>query len=243
MRAENRPDHHLLGRATMLGRASAPSGGRFVTRSTHGDNHTRAGLRTDGKPSSAGDTTGDGQTNAPKGRFLSRWRRVERAFLWVDALTRAIICWVETAKRTKSNPPEGANSPPWSPADAYSCGLADQPDPITCWGRTLVMVSAPRKRLNASCPTRPGRTRTCADPKAHPEPQLDSRCLARCGTGGGHRSKVAVLFVDFPDASARVIFHPRRRLLLGLPYMQRSILEDGQLRPVQTSFRALCTGG
>ena len=114
--------------------------------------------------------------------------------------------------------------------DAYSCGLRTSLT-LTCWGQTLV-ITAPQEAQRFVPPDQPdpnvcrpqGTTGTTA---GFPLPHYAAPAV---GT-----TKVAVLFVDFPDAPAT--HTTLQEAQLGLPLCEK-VSRDGQLSKTQSAVRA-----
>ena len=163
-----------------------------------------------------------GQASAPRGGFVS-----------VDAgdnhtcgirTDHTIVCWGYNGDG-QTNAPNGHFREVAAGTD-HSCGLRTD-ESIICWGRTLV-ITAPQEAQRFVPPDQP-------DPNVC-RPQgttgvtvgfpLPHYAVPAVGT-----IKVAVLFVDFPDASAT--HTTQQEAKLGLPYAEKYLetVSYGQFEP------------
>ena len=203
-----------------VGQTSAPRGG-FVSVDA-GDYHT-CGIRSDQTIVCWG-YNGDGQTNAPNGHFREVAAGTDHSCgLHTD---ESIICWGENSSG-ESDPPEGAFASVVTGA-AYSCGLRTSLT-LTCWGRTLV-IPAPQEAQRLVPPNQPDPNvcrpqGTTAHTVGFP---LYHNAAPAVGT-----IKVAVLFVDFPDASAT--HTTQQEAQLGLPNAKK-YLETVSYRKLNPQF-------
>ena len=173
-----------------------------------GGYHT-CGIRTDQTMVCWGENW-TGQVDPPEGRF----REVAAGSNHSCGLRTdgSIICWGANSSG-ESDPPEGAFTSVVT-GDAYSCGL-DVNEAITCWGRTLVVLSP--AEVNRFIPP------TWADPQVCRPPGTTGTTagfpLPRWAAPSVGTPKVAMLFVDFPDASAT--HTTQQEAALGLSYMKK----------------------
>ena len=192
--------------ASHVGQADAPDG--EFTAVTAGSQHT-CGLRTDGAVECWG-ANHVGQADAPDGEFTAVTAGSQHACgLRTDG---AVECW--GGARSDTSPPNGPFRAV-SAGDEHTCGLRAD-NSIACWGARHV---DPPIGVGAPAPG-PGQ----------PDP---SRCrpygvlgvttagfpLPRWAAPSTGTLRVAVVFVDFPDAAASHSTH--REAELGLPYVEQ----------------------
>ena len=192
--------------ASHVGQADAPDG--EFTAVTAGAQHT-CGLRTDNTIACWG-ANHVGQVDAPDGEFTAVTAGSQHACgLRTDG---AVECW--GGARSDTSPPNGPFRAV-SAGDEHTCGLRAD-NSIACWGARHV---DPPIGVGAPAPG-PGQ----------PDP---SRCrpygvlgvttagfpLPRWAAPSTGTLRVAVVFVDFPDAAASHSTH--REAELGLPYVEQ----------------------
>ena len=192
--------------ANHVGQADAPDG--EFTAVTAGAQHT-CGLRTDNTIACWG-ANHVGQVDAPDGEFTAVTAGSQHACgLRTDG---AVECW--GGARSDTSPPNGPFRAV-SAGDEHTCGLRAD-NSIACWGARHV---DPPIGVGAPAPG-PGQ----------PDP---SRCrpygvlgvttagfpLPRWAAPSTGTLRVAVVFVDFPDAAASHSTH--REAELGLPYVEQ----------------------
>ena len=192
--------------ASHVGQVDAPDG--EFTAVTAGSQHA-CGLRTDGAVECWG-ANHVGQVDAPDGEFTAVTAGSQHACgLRTDG---AVECW--GGARSDTSPPNGPFRAV-SAGDEHTCGLRAD-NSIACWGARHV---DPPIGVGAPAPG-PGQ----------PDP---SRCrpygvlgvttagfpLPRWAAPSTGTLRVAVVFVDFPDAAASHSTH--REAELGLPYVEQ----------------------
>ena len=188
------------------GETDAPEG---IFQAVSAGNRHSCGLRADGSVSCWGDNT-QGQSAAPEGVFEAVSAGASHSCaLRIDA---TVACWGNDSYG-ESNPPEGAFTAV-SAGARHSCGLRTDAT-VTCWGlRTTVshpfgVAANPSHKIPDPEACRPfGLWETGA---GFPPP---SQVPSTVGT-----LRVAVLFVDFPDAMA--VNSTEQEGLGGLPHVRR----------------------
>ena len=205
-----------------------PPPGRFLTISA--GNWYSCGVRADG----AGVCWGANyaaQANPPARRFraiAAGWQH--SCGITVDS---SVVCWGHD-EHGRASPPEGEFSAV-AMGDRHSCGL-HAGGAITCWGRMpqeegvypARVVQAPAEVYRYAGPSGPGPD-SCRPPGPAGFP-----LRGRVPSTGVLR--VAVLFLDFPNAPAR--HTTRREAELGLPYIEE-YLETVSYGRLQTEFTPL----
>ena len=183
-----------------------PPEGKFVAVAA-GDLHS-CGLLTDSTVACWGANWG-GRTASPKGEFTAIG--VGSAHSCGIRTDQTVSCW-GTNQNGEANPPKGEFTAISAGKD-YTCGLRTD-GTVACWGRTLVEPTP----VDVQHFTGPGQ----------PDPDV----CRPSGTGGvtagfplpGNappavgKIRVAVLFVDFPDAQATHSTH--QEAALGLPHTE-----------------------
>ena len=168
------------------------------------------GLRTDGTVACWGDNS-RGQTDAPAGSFKNLATGAHHSC--AVGTEGTIVCWGDN-HYGQSIAPRGQFQEVTADQE-YSCGLRAN-GTVTCWGLARVVhppsdvVTDPESTLVEQGECRPRGTRdhtTAGFP-------LPLSALPSAGT-----LRVAVLFVDFPDAAAR--YSTRHEAELGLPFIER----------------------
>jgi len=205
-----------------------PPPGRFVAIAA-GNWHS-CGVRTDGVGVCWG-ADHAAQANVPAKRFraiAAGWQH--SCGITVDG---SVVCW-GFDEHGRADPPQGEFSA-IDLGDRHSCGLHTG-GAITCWGRVppsgpaapTQVIQTPAEVHRYVSPERPDPD-TCRPPGPAGFP-LRSRIPA---TGV---LRVAVLFLDFPDARAR--HTTRQEAELGLPYIKR-YLETASYGRIETEFTPL----
>ena len=182
--------------------ADPPQGG-FSTIAA-GDNHT-CGITTNSTIICWGYDE-SGQADPPKGEFVAVAAGREHSCGIRNDDT--VTCWGAN-EQSQADPPEGAFASVVA-ASAYSCGLRAD-GAIECWGRTFVVPSPVEAQQYAS-PNQPD-PQMCRPPGPAGFP-LPIWRLPSLGT-----IRVAVLFVDFPEAQATHTTHQEADL--GLPFVEK----------------------
>ncbi len=189
-----------------VGQANPPSGS-FVAIEA-GTNHSCA-IKVDGAIACWG-YNGDGQTNPPSGGFETV--TAGRDHSCGTRTDGSIVCWGAN-DHGESEAPEGLYVAV-SAGEAFSCGLQTN-GTVSCWGRALV-IGTPVDVDHFTPPNWP-----------------DAQMCRPHGTSGTTAGfplpnwavpsvgsiRVAVLFVDFPDAE--VTHSTQQEAAFGLPYMKQ----------------------
>ena len=191
-----------------------------VTELSAGLAHT-CGLRPDGAVVCWG-ANGDGQSSPPSGQFQEvSAGREHSCGVRTD---QTVVCWGSN-DRGESRPPEGTFASV-SSGNAFSCGL-DAGGQVSCWGRSLV-IAAPDGVEHPSATTTQVDA-TSGNGVDRPDPQT---CRPPGPTGFPPPAwaapsvgtlRVAVLFVDFPDAQAT--HTTQQEADLGLPFAERYLMD------------------
>ena len=205
---------------------SNPPPGEFTELSA-GASHI-CGLRSDGAAVCWG-ANWDGQSNPPSGQFQAINAGVDHSCGVRSDQT--IVCWGSNNKG-ESQPPDGTFISV-SAGHAFSCGL-EAGGQVSCWGRSLV-IAAPDGVEHPGVPTtevggtsgqdapstgngadRPN-PQACrpAGPVGFPPPAWAAPSVGTL--------RVAVLFVDFPDAQAA--HTTQQEADLGLPFTEKYLMD------------------
>ena len=206
------------------GQTDAPQG--EFTAVAAGNAHS-CGLRTGGTIACWGDNQ-FGQTDAPRGKFAA----ISTADGWncaVRAGNGAAVCWGDNRFGQADTPPGAYASV--AAGSRSSCGLRAD-GTVACWGPALVdppigAGAAPSKPGDPD----PGRCRPYASRGFTLGFPLPPWVLPSAGT-----LRVAVVFVDFPDAAAA--HTTRREAELGLPDAER-YLEGASYGRLDVEFEPL----
>ena len=212
-----RPD----GSVSCQGAPADPPEGKFNSISV-GESHG-CGVRAQGEIACWGDNT-FGQTDAPEGRFEAVAAGARHSCGIRDDGTT--VCWGSNSSG-QADPPDGQLKAV-SASFWYSCGL-DTSNSIVCWGDSRYdPAPAGVSRVTGTNWPDPRRCRPWGHgslssgffPAAFGPPTLGSL-------------RIAVLFVDFPNASA--LESAQQESLKGLSYMKR-YLESASYRKLRIEF-------
>ncbi len=206
-----------------VGQTKAP-GGSFVAIEA-GDNHSCA-IGVDGAVACWGHN-GDGQTNSPSGGFETVTAGREHSC--GTRTDGSVVCWGAN-DHGESEAPEGFYVAV-SAGEGFSCGLQAN-GTVSCWGRALV-VGAPVAVDHFTPPFWPD-AQVCRPHGASGITvgfPLPNWAVPSVGS-----VRVAVLFVDFPDAEAT--HSTQQEGAFGLPYTKQ-YLETVSYRQFEPHFEPL----